>query len=43
MSVRDMPLKGLADSHYRALDDDLAELRRQNESEGVPLILTETE
>ncbi len=43
MSVRDMPLKALADSHYRAVDDDLAELRRNNENEGVPLILTETE
>lgn len=43
MSVRDMPLKDLSDSHYRAFDDDLAELRRDNEEKGVPLILTETE
>lgn len=43
MNVRDVPLKELADSHYRAIDEDLAALRKQNESEGVPLILTETE
>ena len=43
MSVRDMPLKEFVDSHHRAIDDDLAELRRSNESESVPLILAETE
>ena len=43
MNVRDVPLKELADSHYRAIDEDLAALRKQNEEEGVPLILTETE
>ena len=30
-------------SHDKALDDDLAELRRSNEDESVPLILAETE
>lgn len=43
IDVRDIPLKEFVDSHYRAVDDDLAELRRSNEEEGVPLILTETE
>ena len=43
MSVRDMPLKEFADRHHKALDDDLAELRRSNEDESVPLILAETE
>ena len=43
MSVRDVPLKEFIDSRHKALDDDLAELRRSNESEGVPLILAETE
>lgn len=43
MSVRDMALKEFVDSHHKALDDDLAELRRSNESESVPLILAETE
>ena len=43
MSVRDIPLKEFVDSHHKALDDDLAELRRSNESESVPLILAETE
>ena len=42
-NVRDVPLKEFVDSHYRALDEDLAELRRSNEDESVPLILTETE
>ena len=41
-NVRDVPLKEFVDSHYRALDEDLAELRRSNEDESVPLILTET-
>ena len=43
MNVRDVPLKEFVDSHHRALDEDLAELRRSNESESVPLILAETE
>ena len=43
MNVRDVPLKEFVDSHYKAIDEDLAGLRRSNESEGVPLILTETE
>ncbi len=43
MSVRDVPLKQLADSFHKALDDDLAALRLSNEEEGVPLILSETE
>lgn len=43
MNVRDVPLKEFVDSHHKALDEDLAELRRSNESESVPLILTETE
>ena len=43
MNVRDMALKEFVDRHHKALDDDLAELRRSNESESVPLILAETE
>lgn len=43
MSVRDMALKEFVDSRHKALDDDLAELRRSNEEESVPLILAETE
>lgn len=43
ISVRDIPLKEFVDSHYKAVDDDLAALRRSNEEEGVPLILAETE
>lgn len=43
IDVRDIPLKEFVDSHHKALDDDLAELRRSNEEEGVPLILAETE
>jgi len=43
MNVRDMALKEFVDSRHKALDDDLAALRRSNESEGVPLILAETE
>ena len=42
-NVRDVPLKEFVDSHHKAIDDDLAELRRSNENEGVPLILAETE
>ena len=41
--VRDIPFKEFVDSHHRAFDDDLAELRRSNEDEDVPLIFTETE
>ena len=43
MNVRDIPLKEFVDSHHRAIDEDLAELRHSNESESVPLILAETE
>ena len=43
VNVRDMALKEFVDRHHKALDDDLAELRRSNESESVPLILAETE
>ena len=42
-SVRDIPLKEFVDGSHRALDDDLAGLRRENEEESVPLILSETE
>ncbi|MBR3200546.1 MAG: O-methyltransferase [Mogibacterium sp.] len=41
--VRDIPFKKFVDSHHRAVDEDLAELRRSNEEESVPLIFTETE
>ena len=41
--VRDIPFKEFVDSHHRAVDEDLAELRRSNEDESVPLIFTETE
>ena len=41
--VRDIPFKEFVDSHHKAADEDLAELRRSNENEGVPLIFTETE
>ena len=43
IEVRDIPLKEFADSHHKAVDEDLEELRRSNEDEGVPLILAETE
>ena len=43
MNVRDIPLNEFVDNHHKALDEDLAELRRSNESESVPLILAETE
>ena len=43
LEVRDIPLKEFADSYHKAVDADLAELRRSNEEEGVPLILAETE
>jgi predicted O-methyltransferase YrrM len=41
--VRDIPFKEFVDSHHRAVDEDLAELRRSNEEESIPLIFTETE
>jgi len=41
--VRDIPFKEFVDSHHRAVDEDLAELRRSNEEADVPLIFTETE
>ena len=43
IDVRDIPLKEFVDSRHKAVDSDLAELRRSNEEEGVPLILAETE
>ena len=41
--VRDIPFKEFVDSNHKAVDEDLAELRRSNENESVPLIFTETE
>ncbi|MBQ6440755.1 MAG: O-methyltransferase [Mogibacterium sp.] len=41
--VRDILFKEFVDSYHRAVDDDLAELRRSNEEKSVPLIFTETE
>lgn len=41
--VRDIPFKEFVDSHHKAVDEDLAELRRTNEDADVPLIFTETE
>ena len=41
--VRDIPFKEFVDSHHKAVDEDLAELRRSNEDADVPLIFTETE
>jgi len=43
IEVRDPQLKDFMDSWHKPVDDDLAALRRSEESEGVPLILTETE
>lgn len=43
MSVRDIALKEFSDSVHKAFDEDLQELRRSNEEECVPLILSETE
>jgi len=43
IDVRDVPLKEFVESHYRAVDEDMAKLRRSNEEECVPLILAETE
>ena len=41
--VRDVPLKEFVESHYRAVDEDMAALRRSNEEDCVPVILAETE
>ena len=41
--IRDIPFKEFVDSYHKAVDEDLAELRRTNEAEDVPLIFTETE
>ena len=43
IEVRDPSLRDFIDIWHRPVDDELAALRRSNESEGVPLILTETE
>ena len=43
LEVRDPALKEFIDGYHKPLDDDLAALRKQNEADGVPLILTETE
>ena len=43
ISVRDVPLKEFSDGLHRPLDEDLAALRLANETDGVPLILAETE
>ena len=43
IEVRDPGLRDFIDIWHRPVDDELAALRRSNESEGVPLILTETE
>jgi predicted O-methyltransferase YrrM len=43
IDVRDVPLKEFVDSRHKAVDEDLALLRHSNETEGVPLILAETE
>ena len=41
--IRDIPFKEFVDSHHKAVDEDLANLRHSNEAESVPLIFTETE
>ena len=43
MEVRDVRLKEFIDGYHVPIDDELAELRKSNEADGVPLILTETE
>ena len=43
LEVRDPALKEFIDGYHKPIDDDLAALRKQNEADGVPLILTETE
>ena len=41
--IRDIPFKDFVDSHHKAVDEDLANLRHSNEAGSVPLIFTETE
>ena len=41
--IRDIPFKEFVDSHHKAVDEDLANLRHSNEAGSVPLIFTETE
>ena len=41
--IRDIPFIEFVDSHHKAVDEDLANLRHLNESDDVPLIFTETE
>ena len=43
MAVIDEKLKDLIDGFHEPLDDELRELRESDESEGVPLIMRETE
>ena len=43
LEVRDPELKDFIDSWHKPVDDEMAALRRSDESDGVPLILTETE
>lgn len=43
MDVRDIKLKAFADGFHRPLDSELDALRKLNEKEEVPLIMTETE
>jgi predicted O-methyltransferase YrrM len=43
MAVLDTKLKELIDGFHEPLDEELKELRESNESEGVPLIMRETE
>lgn len=43
MAVLDTRLKELIDGYHKPLDDELRVMRDSNESEGVPLIMRETE
>ncbi|MBR2706222.1 MAG: O-methyltransferase [Mogibacterium sp.] len=43
LEVRDPKLKDFMDSWHIPVDEEMAALRRSNEADGVPLILTETE
>lgn len=43
MAARDEKIKEFIDSYHKALDGDMAALRRSNEEENVPLIMAETE
>ena len=43
IEVRDPVLRDFIDTWHRPVDDELDSLRRSNEADGVPLILTETE